>query len=79
LLAFYFAAHRRRMRIAAPVALAAGIAAGLLLGYGRVLQGAHFPSHVAWSGLLCWVVMVGLYASLFGRSPVRYDRPHTTQ
>jgi membrane-associated PAP2 superfamily phosphatase len=45
-----------------------------LLGYGRVLQGAHFPSHVAWSGLLCWIVMVALYAAFFGRSLVRHGR-----
>jgi membrane-associated PAP2 superfamily phosphatase len=67
LLAFYFVAHRRRMRYGAPLALAGGIAAGIVLGYGRVLQGAHFPSHVAWAGLMCWAVMVGLYAALFGR------------
>jgi membrane-associated PAP2 superfamily phosphatase len=75
LMAFYFAAHRQRMRIAAPLALAAGIGAGLALGYGRVLQGAHFPSHVAWSGLLCWTVMVGLYAAMFGRSSVASGDP----
>ncbi|HEX2830546.1 MAG TPA: phosphatase PAP2 family protein [Burkholderiales bacterium] len=77
LLAFYFAAHRRGMRKAAPAALAIGIAAGLALGWGRVLQGAHFPSHVAWAGLLCWIVMVGLYAAVFGRSSrMRRDRQH---
>jgi membrane-associated PAP2 superfamily phosphatase len=70
LMAFYFAARRRRMRFGAPLALAGGIAAGLVLGYGRVLQGAHFPSHVAWSGLLCWMVMAGLYAAVFARSSV---------
>lgn len=68
LLAFYFTAYRRGMRKAAPLALAAGIATGVGLGWGRVLQGAHFPSHVAWAGLLCWTVMVGLYAAVFVRS-----------
>jgi membrane-associated PAP2 superfamily phosphatase len=66
LMAFYFAAYRRGMGKATPIALAAGVAAGLVLGYGRVLQGAHFPSHVAWAGLTCWIVMVGLYAAVFG-------------
>jgi membrane-associated PAP2 superfamily phosphatase len=61
LLAFYFAAYARRMRRMEPVALALGIAAGLGLGFGRVLQGAHFASHVLWSGLLCWIVIVVLY------------------
>ena len=71
LMAFYFAAHRRRSA-AAPLALAGGAGAGLVLGYGRVLQGAHFPSHVAWSGLMCWMVMVALYAAVF--ASVRGDR-----
>jgi membrane-associated PAP2 superfamily phosphatase len=61
LMAFYFAAYSRRMRQAALAALAIGIAAGLALGFGRVLQGAHFVSHVLWSGLLCWMIMVVLY------------------
>ena len=61
LLAFYFAAYARRMRSTARVLLAIGIAAGLALGFGRMLQGAHFLSHVLWSGLLCWMVMVVLY------------------
>jgi membrane-associated PAP2 superfamily phosphatase len=61
LMAFYFAAYSRRIRKAALIALAIGIAAGLALGFGRVLQGAHFVSHVLWSGLLCWTIMVVLY------------------
>jgi membrane-associated PAP2 superfamily phosphatase len=78
LMAFYFAAHRRRMRFGAPLALAGGIAAGHFLGYGRVLQGAHFPSHVAWAGLMCWIVMVGLYVAVFGRrSENPDDNPRT--
>jgi membrane-associated PAP2 superfamily phosphatase len=64
LLAFYFAAYARRMRRTAPALLAIGIIAGLGLGFGRVLQGAHFASHVLWSGLLCWIVMVALYMLL---------------
>jgi len=61
LLAFYFAAYARRMRSTARVLLAIGITAGLALGFGRMLQGAHFLSHVLWSGLLCWIVMVMIY------------------
>ena len=61
LLAFYFAAYARRMRSTARVLLAIGITAGLALGFGRMLQGAHFLSHVLWSGLLCWMVMVMIY------------------
>jgi membrane-associated PAP2 superfamily phosphatase len=61
LLAFYFAAYARRMRSTARVLLAIGITTGLALGFGRMLQGAHFLSHVLWSGLLCWIVMVMIY------------------
>ena len=62
LMAFYFVAYAQRMAKTARTALAAAIIAGLLLGWGRVLQGAHFVSHVMWAGLLCWLVMVALYA-----------------
>lgn len=64
LLAFYFVAFAQRRRKAARYALAIGIAAGLVLGFGRVLQGAHFASHALWSGLLCWTVMLPLYQAL---------------
>jgi len=64
LLAFFFTAHYERRRIKARIALVAGLLAGLLLGLGRIAQGAHFVSHVLWSGLVCWIVMVGIYALL---------------
>lgn len=69
LLAFFFVAHRERHRTLARTALLAGTAAGLVLGIGRIAQGAHFMSHVLWSGLVCWVVMVGLYAMTFAPRP----------
>lgn len=62
LLALFFAAHHRRRAQLARIALMAGILAGLLLGGGRIVQGAHFLSHVLWSGVVCWLVMVLLYA-----------------
>lgn len=66
LLAFYFAAWRERRRALARIALIAGVASGLLLGIARVAQGAHFVSHVLWSGLVCWLVMVLLHVLLAG-------------
>jgi membrane-associated PAP2 superfamily phosphatase len=36
--------------------LAAAMAAGLVLGIGQQLRGAHFMSHTLWSGWLCWVI-----------------------
>lgn len=65
LMAFFFACHHERHYALARCALLAGILAGVLLGIGRIAQGAHFMSHVLWSGLVCWLVMVGLYTLLF--------------
>lgn len=75
LMAFYFAAYASRKRRAARHALLIGIAAGLLLGLGRVLQGAHFASHVLWSALICWTVMVLLYVLILHN---RRDRSRHT-
>ncbi|HEX6004263.1 MAG TPA: phosphatase PAP2 family protein [Burkholderiales bacterium] len=58
LMAFYFALRGTPAHRWARPALAAGIAAGLLLGLGRIAQGAHFLSHVLWSGVVCWLVIV---------------------
>lgn len=70
LMAFFFAArHSGRDRLARAL-LAAGMSAGLILGFGRIAQGAHFLSHVLWSGLVCWLVMVGLYALLLAKPRV---------
>lgn len=31
------------------------LAAGLVAGLAQVLRGAHYPSHVLWTGFICWV------------------------
>ena len=64
LMAFFFVFHREHRHALARSALLAGILTGVLLGIGRIAQGAHFMSHVLWSGLVCWLVMVALYAAL---------------
>jgi membrane-associated PAP2 superfamily phosphatase len=69
LMAFYFAFHREHRHALARIVLLTGILSGVLLGIGRIAQGAHFMSHVLWAGLVCWLVMVGLYAALFTRQP----------
>lgn len=63
LMSFYFVflPHRRDL---AMLALAVGAAAGLALGIGRVMQGAHFLSHNVWSGLICWLVIVAVRMTL---------------
>ncbi len=62
LMAFFFAAHLEHRRTLARAALTASVLAGITLGIGRIAQGAHFVSHVLWSGLVCWMVMICLYA-----------------
>jgi membrane-associated PAP2 superfamily phosphatase len=66
LMAFYFVFYRQHRDTLARAALITGLSAGVLLGFSRIAQGAHFMSHVLWSGLVCWLVMVSVYAALFG-------------
>lgn len=68
LMAFYFAGRALRRRWSARIALIGGIAAGLGLGLGRIVQGAHFLSHVLWSGLVCWLVIVALHCLILLRT-----------
>ena len=65
LLVFYFVGLVRRNRWLSRAGLALGIAAGLVLGLGRMLQGAHFLTHVLWSGIVCWLVILGLYVAFY--------------
>ena len=67
LLCFYFVGLARRNARLARAGLGLGLLAGLGLGYGRMLQGAHFLSHVLWSGAVCWLVILGLYAVIVAR------------
>jgi len=43
--------QRRGRRI-----FAAAFLLGLVCGIAQVLRGAHYPSHVFWAGLICWMV-----------------------
>ena len=61
LLAFHFAGRAMGNATLARLGLAVGIAAGIALGLGRIAQGAHFASHVLWSGLVCWTTIVTLF------------------
>lgn len=40
---------------------------GLAIGFGRVVQGAHFVSHMFWSAIFCWYVCLLLYAAFRAR------------
>lgn len=75
LLAFYFAGYALQRPLLARAGLWTGIIAGLVLGGARVAQGAHFLSHNLWTGLICWTVMVLLYALIFGSRPAAISEP----
>jgi membrane-associated PAP2 superfamily phosphatase len=66
LLAFYFAGLALRNRRLALAGLWGGIAAGMLFGFARLVQGAHFLSHNLWSALVCWLVILAVYAAVIG-------------
>lgn len=44
--------------------LAGALFAGVAMGAARIMQGAHFASHVFWSAWLAWSVCIGLTALL---------------
>ncbi|QEI05208.1 phosphatase PAP2 family protein [Pigmentiphaga aceris] len=77
LLALYFfawAVGSRRLRWAG---LAVGVTAGLLFGFIRVVQGAHFPSHVMWSAVVCWLAAALVYLPVIvGRDVSPHAQPY---
>lgn len=54
---FLWRPHRPRL---ARAWLLGVLAAGLLFGAAQVARGAHYPSHVAWTAWLCWVICLGV-------------------
>jgi membrane-associated PAP2 superfamily phosphatase len=65
LLAISFALRPISIR-AARWALVMVLSVGAILGAGQVARGAHFVSHVFYSGLICWVICL-ISARLFAR------------
>lgn len=55
----YFAFRHAAPRVAR-IWLFSAVAAGLLLGLGQQLRGAHFMSHTLWTGWLCWLVALAI-------------------
>ena len=76
LLAFYFVGRALGNPRLAYAGLALGLFAGLGLGLVRIMQGAHFASHVLWSGVVCWAVVVVLYGLII--EPRHEARPLVT-
>lgn len=68
-LAFYFALKDVHPRAAA-AALLFAVTFGLLCGAARVMEGAHFVSHVLVTGVVDWLVCAALHALILsGRTP----------
>lgn len=61
LMAFYFAFRQIKPHFA-NVMLWLGLVMGLAMGFAQVMRGAHFLSHVLWSGWVVWVSLLLLYA-----------------
>jgi membrane-associated PAP2 superfamily phosphatase len=62
---FFFIATRPKLRW---IGLVVSLGLGLLLGFTQQLRGAHFLSHDLWSLAICWLMAVGWFALMFGRS-----------
>lgn len=61
LFAFHFLGRALANPLLTHAGFMLGLIAGLGLGFVRIAQGAHFLSHVLWSGVVCWIVIVVLY------------------
>jgi membrane-associated PAP2 superfamily phosphatase len=46
---------------------------GILMGLSRLVQGAHFLSHVLWSAWFAWALTIALAALL--RVPLSAEKP----
>ncbi len=60
LFGLFFMLRDRRPRLAR-LAFVVALVAGSALGFGRMLQGAHFLSHNVWTGVFCWLIGLGSY------------------
>ena len=66
LMSLYFVFRRERPRLALAW-LCGGFLYGFGLGFGRVVQGAHFVSHNLWAAAVCWTVALVLYEAILRR------------
>ena len=60
LMAFYFAFRQIKPQFAIAM-LWLGVFFGLAMGFAQVMRGAHFLSHILWSGWVVWVTLLLLY------------------
>lgn len=60
LMAIYFGFRDSQPGLA-KTALFTGLVAGLVMGWGQMMRGAHFMSHNVWTGLIVWLLLLALY------------------
>ena len=60
LMAFYFAFKHSKPRFAKYM-LWLGMVLGLVMGATQIMRGAHFLSHVLWTGWVVWVVLLAMF------------------
>jgi membrane-associated PAP2 superfamily phosphatase len=70
LIALYFAGWASGRRSWRWLGLLTGIGAGLVFGFVRTVQGAHFPSHSLWSAAIAWLVASLCFLPLICRQPL---------
>ncbi len=75
LFALYFALKDRWPRVAIATGLFAFIF-GSVCGFARVMEGAHFVSHVVATGLIDWIICAALSALFF---PQKLQTPSSSQ
>ena len=66
MMSLYFVFRRRRPWLARAW-LGGGFLYGFGLGFGRVVEGAHFVSHNLWAALICWTLSLVLYELILRR------------
>ena len=60
LMGFCLAWYRHRPKLAYGL-LGIGFSYGFVLGFGRLMQGAHFLSHNLWTAVICWLISLAWY------------------
>jgi membrane-associated PAP2 superfamily phosphatase len=61
LMTFYFVGRHLGRKKLALAGVVGGFTIGFILGFGRVIQGAHFLSHSLGTALICWLIIALLY------------------
>lgn len=72
---FLFYPQRRRLAWAC---WGAGIALGLVMGYGQVMRGAHFFTHNLWAGWWVWVSQLAVFGWVDNYRRIKLRKSHGT-